>query len=106
MSLRLIADENFNGAMIRGLMRIIPGLDLVRVQDVGLSGTEDPTILEWAASQNRILLSHDIRTVPPHAYERLSTGKRMAGVFIVPEWLPNRQRHRRLAYPDRVQPRG
>ena len=87
MSLRLIADENFNGSIIRGLIRILPNLDLVRVQDVELSGAEDPTILEWAANNNRILISHDRRTVPPHAYEMLRASKRMAGVFIVPESL-------------------
>ena len=36
--LRLAADENFNGDMIRGLLRRSPSLDIVRVQDVGLSG--------------------------------------------------------------------
>jgi len=57
------------------------------VQDVELSGADDPTILEWAANNNRILLSHDISTVPPHAYERVKASQRMAGVFIVPEQL-------------------
>jgi len=87
MSLRLVADENFNGAIIRGLLRIIPNLDLVRVQDVSLSGTDDPTILEWAADNNRVLVSHDISTVPPHAYERVKASIPMPGVFIVPDQL-------------------
>jgi hypothetical protein len=42
----LIADENFNNAIVRGLLRLKPNLDIVRVQDVGLSGADDPTILE------------------------------------------------------------
>ena len=87
MSLRLVADENLNGAINRGLFRIIPNLDLVRAQDAELSGTDDPTILEWAAINDRILLSHDISTVPPHAYERVKAIKPMPGVFIVPEQL-------------------
>lgn len=29
--LRLAADENFNGAVVRGLQRASPGIDLVRV---------------------------------------------------------------------------
>jgi hypothetical protein len=52
MSLRLVADENFNRAIVRGLMRILPHLDLIRVQDVELSGADDSTILEWAANNN------------------------------------------------------
>ncbi len=32
-----------------------PDLDLVRVQDVGLSGVDDPAVLAWAAENNRIV---------------------------------------------------
>lgn len=31
--LRLAADENFDGRVVRGLQRLMPDLDLVRVQD-------------------------------------------------------------------------
>jgi len=47
--LLLAADENFNNDIVRGLLRQKPSLDIVRIQDVGLSGADDPTILEWAA---------------------------------------------------------
>lgn len=86
--LHLVSDENFNGAIVRGMFRRQPGLELVRVQDVGLMQTPDPDILEWAASQGRVLLSHDVSTVPPAAYQRIADGKPMAGVFIVPDRMP------------------
>ena len=35
--LRFAADENFNGDIVRGLLRRNPNVDIVRVQDVGLS---------------------------------------------------------------------
>lgn len=38
--LRLLADENFNNNIVRGLLRRKPDLDIVRVQDVGLSGAD------------------------------------------------------------------
>ena len=57
--LLLVADENFNNDILRGLLRRKPELDIVRIQDVGLSGASDPTVLEWAAEQNRVLLTHD-----------------------------------------------
>lgn len=85
---RLVSDENFNGAIVRGLLRRHPGLDLVRVQDVGLMETPDPDILEWAAGQGRVLLSHDVSTVPPAAYQRVGDGKPMHGVFILPDRMP------------------
>jgi hypothetical protein len=86
--LRLISDENFNGDIVRGLLRRHPELELVRVQDVGLSQTPDPEILEWAAGQGRVLLSHDISTVPPAAYQRIGDGKPMPGIFIVSDRMP------------------
>ena len=60
--LKLAADENFNNNIVRGLLRKEPGLDIVRVQDVGLKGADDPTVLEWAAQEERILLTHDVKT--------------------------------------------
>jgi len=43
--LLLAADENFNNDIVRGLLRQKPSLDIVRIQDIGLSGADDPTIL-------------------------------------------------------------
>jgi hypothetical protein len=48
--LRLLSDENFNGDIVRGLLLRQNDLDIVRVQDVGLDGFQDPDILEWAVS--------------------------------------------------------
>lgn len=86
--LRLISDENFNGDIVRGLLLRHPELELVRVQDVGLMQTPDPDILEWAAGEGRVLLSHDVSTVPPAAYRRVADGKPIPGVFIVPDRMP------------------
>jgi uncharacterized protein DUF5615 len=51
--LLLVADENFNNDIVRGLLRKKPDLDIVRVQEVGLRGADDPSILEWAAKEGR-----------------------------------------------------
>jgi len=85
--LHLLADENFNGYIVRGLLRRRPDLDLVRVQDVGLTNTDDPTILEWAALHNYILLTHDRATVPDFASVRVRNGQPMPGVFILHDRL-------------------
>ncbi len=81
--LRLLADENFNGDVVRGLLLRQPDLDIVRVQDVGLSGSDDPDILAWAAQNNRIVLTHDRATMPDYAYERVAAGEGMPGVFVL-----------------------
>ena len=81
--LLLAADENFNGNMVRGLCRRQPALDLVRLQDVGLSGADDPAVLAWAAQERRVLLTHDVSTITRYAYERVQAGEPMPGVFEV-----------------------
>ena len=89
--LSLLSDENFNGDIIRGLFLRQPNLDLLRVQDVGLLEVDDPAILAWAASNERILLTHDRATMPDFAYDRLVRGEPMAGMFVVNDRMPIRQ---------------
>lgn len=89
--LRLLADENFNGSIIRGLVRRKPEIELVRVQDVGLSGADDHAVLAWAAREGRVLLTHDRATVPKYAYERMEAGLPMPEVFVGDTNLPVQQ---------------
>jgi hypothetical protein len=81
--IRLAADENFNDAIIRGILLRMLDVDVVWVQDAALSGADDPTVLEWAARENRVLLTHDVSTMTYHAYERVRAGLPMPGVFEV-----------------------
>jgi len=81
--LRFAADENFNNAILRGISRRSPEMDIVRVQDVGLSGADDPAVLEWSAQEERILLTHDVATITRYAYDRVRSGQSMPGVFEV-----------------------
>ncbi len=87
--LRLAADENFHGSIVRGLLRREPNVDIVRVQDAGLLGADDPTVLDWAAREGRILLTHDIATLPDYAYDRIAAGQPMPGVIAVNDTLPH-----------------
>ena len=86
--LPLAADENFNADILRGLFRRNPGLDIVRVQDAGLSGADDPAVLEWAALEGRVLLTHDVSTMTRYAYDRVRAGSSMPGVFEVGRSVP------------------
>jgi hypothetical protein len=81
--LPLAADENFNNDIVRGVRRRNPAVDIVRVQDAGLSGKDDSLILEWAAQTGRVLLTHDVSTMTRYANERVQEGKQMPGVFEV-----------------------
>lgn len=86
--LRLLVDENFNGDIVRGLLLRQPQLDIIRVQDVGLGGADDRDILVWAAENSRIILTHDRATMPDYAYQRVTKGEAMPGVFVLNDRLP------------------
>jgi hypothetical protein len=82
--IRICVDENFNNKIVRGLIRRNPGLDIVRIQDIaGLSGADDPTVLDWAAKEGRVMLTHDVNTLAHFAFERVDSGRPMPGVFEV-----------------------
>jgi hypothetical protein len=79
--IRFAADENFNNDIVRGVRQRDPTIDLVRVQDASLSGADDPTVLAWAATEGRVLLTHDVRTMSRYAWDRVAAGERMPGVL-------------------------
>jgi hypothetical protein len=81
--IRLLTDENPDHDLVRGALRRRTELDLVRVQSVGLTQTDDPYILAWAARERRVVVTHDVNTMPGLAIERMSQGEPMAGLFIV-----------------------
>ena len=63
-------------------------LDVVRAQDVGLTETPDPILLDWAASENRLILTHDYETMIAFAYDRVRAELPMSGLAMVSSELP------------------
>src|SRR5205085_12099031 len=86
--LRLATDEDFNNRILRGLLRRKPDLDIVRVQDAGLTGKGDAELLEWAARDGRVLLTHDVTTMKQYVDDRIAAGLPMPGVFEVIQQTP------------------
>ncbi len=86
--LRLAADEDLDNRIVSGVRERNPDVDIVRVQEAGLSGKDDPTVLEWAAAEGRVLFTHDVNTMTAHAYRRTKNGEPMPGLFAVPRKVP------------------
>ena len=82
--LQLLADVNFNGDIVRGLLLRQPDFAIVRAQDVGLDREEDPSVLAWAAENERIVVTHDRATMPDFAYNRVAQGPANARCFRRP----------------------
>jgi hypothetical protein len=85
--IRFLADEDFNNDLVRGLLRRCPAANVVRVQDVHLRGATDDVVLAWAASEGRIVLTHDLSTLIARAYERVRASEPMPGVIAVAQAL-------------------
>ncbi len=81
--MRFLADENFNGKTLNALRKALPDVDIVRAQDTEIYKATDPKVLEWAANENRIVLTHDIQTMTKYAYDRVKAGLPMPGVIEV-----------------------
>ena len=81
--MRLLADENFHGDILRGLLRVEPRLDIVRVQDTEIYQAADPAVLAWAAKEDRILITHDVKTMTKYSHDRVRAGLPLPGVIAV-----------------------
>ena len=85
--IRLLTDENIKGAVVQALLQHTLVIDVVRVQDMDLYSALDPAILEWASENNRIVLTHDAKTMIPLAHERVHKGLSMPGMIIFSQSL-------------------
>ena len=80
---KYLFDEDLNGRIVRGVRRRISDLDSRTVQEADLLQASDPAVLAWAASQGRVVITHDHRTMRPCAEDRLKAGLPMTGLILV-----------------------
>jgi hypothetical protein len=86
--LRLLFDQDFDEDVLEGLLRLAPDLDYVTARDIGMSAAHDTDLLIRSAAENRILVTHDRKTMPGHVRTVIEAGHNIAGVFIVPQRMP------------------
>ena len=85
--LRFLIDHDFNDRILRGVRSRVE-VDAVLARSVGLAHKPDPELLSWAAAEDRILVSHDLQTMPRFAITRVRGGESMPGLILVPQALP------------------
>jgi hypothetical protein len=87
VKVRFLADADLNKAIVIGVLRREPSLDFLTAQAAGLRGMGDPEVLALAAELQRVLVSHDVGTMPAHFRAFRSAGKHSSGVFLIPQSL-------------------
>ncbi len=87
MKVRFQGDYDFNGIIIRALLRIQPAIDFQSGHDAGLEGVPDTQVLAMAASEGRVLVSHDRRSMPNHFADFIAT-QTSPGLIMVSQDFP------------------
>jgi len=86
--LKLLIDENLDQRILRGLQLRVASLLYTVVQETDLAGAPDAVLLEWAAENQHVLVTHDRKTLLKAAHERKHSGQKTAGVVSVKKELP------------------
>ena len=89
MPIRFQADYDFNKKIVRALHQRHPSMDFQAGHEAGLEGVPDEQVLEIAAREDRILVSHDVTTMPVH-FANFIAIQSSPGVLLVPQSLPIR----------------
>lgn len=87
MRVRFLADADLNKAIVSGVLRREPSLDFLTAYEAGLRGLDDLRVLALAAEQKRVLVSHDVGTMPAHFRAFRDAGKQCGGVVLIPQSL-------------------
>jgi hypothetical protein len=85
---RFLADASLHHAIVTGCLRREPSIDFASAQGAQLDGLSDLDVLARAAAQDRILITHDFRTMPRHFAAFRATGATSPGVFLVQQNTP------------------
>ena len=88
MRIRFLADADLHQAIVTAAIRREPGVDFKTAAAAELKGLNDLQVLEEAAREGRVLISHDQSTMPDHFAEFIQQ-RQSAGLLIVPQHLPH-----------------
>ncbi len=87
MRARFLADADLHPQIVLGLKRVEPELDFETAQAAALRGVPDPEVLQIATEKNRVLVSHDRRTMPSAFYAFLRT-RESSGLILISQSFP------------------
>ena len=86
--IRFMADADLKDAIVEGCRRLEPAINFLSSNDTNLEGVPDRIVLALAAAENRILVSHDLRTMPRHFGDFLQAHGSSPGLIVVPQRMP------------------
>lgn len=87
MKLKFQADADLRQPIVSGVKRREPMIDFKTAQEAQLEGVPDPEVLARAADEGRMLVSHDVNTMPEHFMQFITT-RTSPGVVLIVQDLP------------------
>lgn len=95
MKIRFQADADLRQPIVKGVKRREPAIDFRSANEVGLEGLADQAVLKIAADDGRLLVSHDVSSMPENFAIFLET-ENSPGVVLIPQDLPYNEAIERL----------
>jgi predicted nuclease of predicted toxin-antitoxin system len=84
MKIKFQADEDLHQDLVRAVRQHNSEIDFKTSHESNLRGALDPEVLDFAAREGRVLVSHDLRTMREHFAQFINT-KTCAGVILIPQ---------------------
>ncbi|NMG22859.1 DUF5615 family PIN-like protein [Brasilonema bromeliae] len=86
-TVRFQADADLKQAIVTGTIRREPNIDFQSANTAGLEGKTDKEVLAIAALQEKILVTHDRKTMPVEFAEFIMS-QTSSGVLIISQNMP------------------
>jgi hypothetical protein len=86
VKIRFQADADLRGPIVTGLKRREPLIDFKSAQEADLEGIDDLTVLRLAAEEGRLLVSHDVSTMPENFAAFIQQNDSAGVVLIRQDW--------------------
>ncbi|MGH9837198.1 MAG: DUF5615 family PIN-like protein [Blastocatellia bacterium] len=87
MKIKYQADADLRQPIVDGVLRREPLIDFKSANEANLEGVPDPEVLAKAADEGRVLVSHDVHSLPGHFIGFIAT-RTSPGVILINQNLP------------------
>lgn len=89
MKIRFQADVDLNRIIVKAVLRANYRIDFQTAQSANLDGLSDLEVLKIAAGEERVLVTHDYKTMPKY-FAELIIEQQSKGLVVVPQSLSMR----------------
>ncbi len=87
---RFLADEDLRYGIVSAVRRMAPAMEISTVGEEGIGSASDEDVLNFAWREHWLVLSHDVNTMKSTAHRRVTDGRGIHGLFLIPQSRPTR----------------